>query len=436
LILVGCSERGIIQATKTVTFTSVPFTVTPSITSSITATQEQYSQALTPSPLPSVTPASPPTLPFNPGVQNCLEIEPQGSSPVVSSGSLLFYSYDTDRIMSLNSTSALPQVFPNPLPDYIQAYYYSWQQLLISPYSGLIAWVQDDDTLHVYNPEDQSEREFSFAPEWGNLQAWLPDNRLAFTGPYVDPDYEAIASGNFYIFSMETGTADYYSLEFSGHFTLPSYTMSGGGERTLRYDPWLKRSAYAWEDPDSHDEGFLIWDNDEQKVLWQRGGWGRDSEFSFPAWQQDGSHLALPMPVEGEGGLLDLFSISADGSEINRLTYFSDMLSTWYRFHLAFWSPDEKYIAMIFSPDFSIDSRLTQSLFILDTQSGVVTDYCLPRQVNAIAWSPDSTQVAVKYEEREGEYNVQKIILLDLSHPAAYYLGDGVIEGWDSFLVP
>jgi hypothetical protein len=180
------------------------------------------------------------------------------------------------------------------------------------------------------------------------------------------------------------------------------YYMEGG---FLLYDPTLTLAVYTKST--GKETGLAIWDMQAEREV----AFFEETTFFYePAWSSDGQSLAVGFTLSAgtptPAGMLihgnEIYRIDREG-HATRLTYLTDYYAKSEIGRLA-WSPDNRYIAFelnvgpITYPEYAdIDSR-GRRLAVLDTQTGQVTNYCIPLGANGsrLIWSPDSRQIVVE----------------------------------------
>jgi hypothetical protein len=349
-------------------------------------------------------------------ITSCAKLEPVTSPNIISTGSILFYSHERseDNVLELSKNAQESEIF---LPD---SPYFK-----VSPYSGTVAWADSKENykfIHFLN-SDGKEIKLKLAENVSPMiRQWILDDQAIFDFIGPSNSWPRKAIDEFYLMSPLTETGETHQYEFSGFFSGHATNQSQGGEGVLRYSPDLSKAVYGWGDPKSGNEGLLLWDTKNGKVIWKQGDWGWPAEETYPDWRNDGSSVAITAPINPGHLPPEIFSISGNGEE-NRLTYLSTVIDDPYMIFDLLWSPDDRYIAFIFNKDIQ-DPYMSRELYILDTETKTVTNYCLPSPVRNMVWSPDSKQIAFLV-------NDQELYILDILNNKAQFL-DKVrfLYGW------
>jgi hypothetical protein len=176
----------------------------------------------------------------------------------------------------------------------------------------------------------------------------------------------------------------------------------------------------------NYEDGFpvTLWDLETNqpvvKVIAQ------DTFGGKPIWIHNGEQFLIGIRTNLDNPLFanEFFLVSQEG-EIRQLTHFTDVLHTVEIDHDYRISPDERMVAFWITaqPGPFEDDRLA----VLDLETGLVTNYCIPGGpfANNVAldnsespiWSPDSTQMLVVNRDPENTA-IRRVILVD------------VAEGW------
>lgn len=393
LALQGCSKTSpILSATPTTTLQS---TLTPTSTAKPAIPSSTATSTSTPT---STTTPTPTLAPLR-LVRKCTESA--SSQPFsISTGSLVFYSRPAQAVMTWFAGEKAPRVYTRGFTNY-----------LISPYTGTLVWFDDDNMLY-FRTLDGKKGQITLDERWGYVRQWLPDDQLLMAIPYKnqnhDPQHNK-AQDDFYVLRLASGQATHFHLEFPGYFDLSF--LNKAFRPTISYDPTLHWVIYAWADVETPDTGMLLWDIEKEEVVWKGEGWEWPTELSEPDWQINGNHLVTTLPLHKGQFLPELFSLSTTG-ELTRWTWLADTFGDASGYMVSFpqWSPDNRYIAMRFESEAMLG---TDWLYVVDTQTGVTYDYCLPI-VGGIVWSPDSRQIAFVRSEDRADDDTDQLVILDV----------------------
>jgi hypothetical protein len=362
--------------------------------------------------LPSPTSVLTPT-PFN-FVTRCPEAVPANDNIIMSSGSLLLRRTGSSSTWIWPYNAQQPQVL---LEEPVL--------LHISPYSGTLAWFEE--TAIKFRKPTGQELQFPRDESWYDVRQFLSDDRVIINaGPAKNSKTPSEAVDEFYILSPDTGSAKFYSLKMFGFFAPPFALRQP--TRPI-YNATLTRAIYdAGESGIGSDAGQIMWDVENQAVVWSKDNWGWPLEFSWQTWQLDGSHVVLTAPpLESNVNYPpELISVAVDG-KAEQLTHLRDFVndSDGYLIFQTKWSPNERYIAFVFVAD-PIASYERRFLYVLDTQSGTITDYCISPvgRGSGLFWSPKSDQLAFTVDDRE-------VAVLDIVNAKVQILPEYVdVEGW------
>jgi dipeptidyl aminopeptidase/acylaminoacyl peptidase len=213
------------------------------------------------------------------------------------------------------------------------------------------------------------------------------------------------------------------------------------GDSTIQYDPQVTRVVYtAGIEKDylgKSGMGYVLWDLEKKEKVVEIVA---DDFTVTPKWAPDGSRFVINdaygdgefYAVTRDGAVTQLSHLNSDpaaGLTGNR--YFSDLYS---------WSPDGRYLAFWLESETSTPSSSFQGTFaILDTQTGKVTDTCIPARpigknyqifpIYSPTWSPDGKFIVTRANLKEdGSYQT---VLIDLDGKSAAAIAENVTPaGW------
>jgi dipeptidyl aminopeptidase/acylaminoacyl peptidase len=268
-------------------------------------------------------------------------------------------------------------------------------------------WTEDSGKVSIFNLR--------------GFRQWLADDRIILSGDLNIYGEEYPTIDEFYVFTPATGAMEHYIIDFFEHFaTPPSYPIS---RKQPLYDPYFKYALYRWEELVlenniivSDQDGLLLWDIHSGKEVWRAAGWGWPDVRAGASWKYDGSQVAYVAPDPAHDFSLELFSVSTSGL-VSQLTNLGGTNIEYYEIFDLLWSPNGRYIAFLFNKDV-IEPLYSRYLYILDLDTGVVTDYCIS-PVWDMFWSPDSTQIAFLRNILGGPDDPPQLLVLDLEEQIA-----------------
>lgn len=378
-----------ILATMALAACQVPPTnpvTTPPITTTLTPKRTQpvptASATTRPSPVPPTATISPsPTVSFTPTPEQviiqCLEIGPGASLEAVASGGTVFISpIDSPRYLLDLQTGErynLPLSDPSAFP---------LRGIEVSPSRNYLAYVERDDneiqdTLWVITANGQVLASRNFDPGW-YWWHWLDDERLEIYWG------DAPIAGTVIILNpftgqqkiIEPGFPDLYDDIFS-----PSGWM-------VKYSPDLGQVLYL-SNSDQYLGEVVLWDTVMGSALWQYAEQGPETINQVPAWSPSGDQVAA---VVGDS----LYRVDRNGQviPIPEAGLYVDKFT---------WSPNEHYIAF-----WAHENELYyefQRLFLLNTETNQLIDYCIKADIPPRAamplWSSNSQQLFLHYGMEE-----------------------------------
>lgn len=385
----------------------------PTPTQSYTpTTRPMFSATLSPTPTPKTAPTASPTLPSL--VHRSCPIYTAPGYNLEFNGSLII-GWEEDGVAALSYPSMKPKVLFTGMEQYIGS----------SPYTGSIAWVGKDGFLHYRKP-NRAVYKMLMDPRWVRLQMWLTDDSLIMGYPHKIEESFPPAEDEFDVITPKTGNVKHYQLKIPGYFANIGVAFEYLWAVFPVYDPTLARAIYAWGDPQTLERGLGLWDIQNNKEIWNKSQSHYGIEHSFPEWKMDGSQVALSAHIADEDSPIEIFSVTANGQE-KQLTRLGEVIHDQYEIMGVFWSPDGRYIAFIVHDDILWPSEF-RWLYVLDTQTGFVTDYCTS-PVNFISWSPDSDKIFIAVRSH--------LVVLDVKEDVAQELSDvHYALGWVSWTIP
>lgn len=440
IALAGCQQTG-------------PTSPTATLGEKITPTS-RVTQAITPIPTPeelitaTVRPPQPitPTPPQTPDLYltaKCLEVAPQSSKELTSSGIVVVKnsaadSYDTYLLemstgqFTLFSSSGENQIDHSVSPNRKLV---SYERVSLDTERRVIG-----KELVVASVDGKVLKTVPWEKRWMTLLGWLDNDRLMIS---YDEPVAGKMPVSFLALNPFTGESQVLRPDFPDSLDISSTLFPyWGGWYGVMYDPGLTRATYP---------RFI----DESRELYTYGVWDLTSDrlvsslesifanftlahdkFPIPIWSPDGSGFVFQGLVPFSDHVeQELYRVSLDG-QIEQLTHLYSKAYIWESSYS--WSPDGRYIAMFIGPPLGAAYEKAR-LAVLDIQTREVTDYCLPitfggeryRNMDvppAPIWSPDSNQLLVQDWYAKDR---SRVILVDITKGiAAQVAEDAEPVGW------
>ncbi len=427
----GCAQA----ATPTAAPTLTP--VVPAATATVAAATRTPLPTSTDTPMPTAT-IQPTVTPLPTAVvmvRECLSLSPafvQGGAP---EGQLVLSSGDWFEDVWLYTPASGEQ---RPLTEDAQ----SFSGVFVSPSGQWVAFLQGAASgsgveLVVADATGQPQWTWPWPAEWRQLAGWLDDDRLLISRPRSDEPYAL--SDDLITFEIASGVETPLPADFQGFVNTDYYPGSGWETldwSRLIFNAALERVAFPGE-----AGSLVLWDVTANRPITRLAA--AESVRVQPRWAPDDQRLvyagpaARAYPQQGETYYQDeLFQVTADGA-VTRLTHLNEGY-TEVSFSRFGWSPDGRYIAAAvvalpnqdpglypapYSPD---DFRL----IVLDTQTLVLVDYCIPANpLYAPVWSPDGRYIAV--EDRIGDDAPSHLYIVDVTQGVAVEVLTGYsLLGW------
>jgi len=227
--------------------------------------------------------------------------------------------------------------------------------------------------------------------------------------------------------------SDYPDIEWLDAPRLWGFTVSV-------YDPTLTRVVYLANPSDTPNKlSYVIWDLQGKQMIaeFSRIAWSIVEH--MPVWSPSGSEFVIADLTREEFDVNyvpddELYSISRDG-EMTKLTNLSAYFTIGVDIRGYVWSPNSRYIAFWMAPDPPAETYPDgpqMQLAVLDTETQMVTLYCIPADFRRAEWepiwSPNSQQVLVKSLDEEGE---SRLVIVDIvAGWAVQIAGDVDPMGW------
>jgi hypothetical protein len=287
-------------------------------------------------------------------------------------------------------------------------------------------WLVND--LIIATADNQILQRIPIEEDWGYIR-WLDNDRLIIRQADDKVTDPVERSSTFLVLDLQTGEREILKPEFPGIYDLPPVPDWYGWGETA-YNPSLDRVVYLKEDEDGRLY-YVFWNLAENKEI-AVFSVAEDID-AVPRWAPDGQHFAFTPSLllpSMQWPRYEFYDVTRDG-RITQLTHLADSYSWVYIADFS-WSPDEKLIAFWFSYwlDKEIDryGRTPQFLAVLDTKTGMITNYCIPGEINATIgsrrippplWSPNGQQIVVQSQTSQDSFDA---ILVDIPSGLAFFL--------------
>jgi hypothetical protein len=363
----------------------------------------------------------------------CPTIEPKISG-LTANGTLILGGIGTTYLLDMSSTTMTEMSRPN---ESLQEFSVSPNQRWIAYYEG--EFNQSDANLIVAGVNNQIYKTLPWESAWGAFR-WLDNERLIIrTIPQSEPNSVTNHNTDFLVFNPFTGERQTVKVDYPNIYNLyPLPDWDGWGVTV--YNQTLTQVVYLEGDV-SGPLYYVLWDLQKKSQITNLQIVG-DLDAN-PRWSPDGEQFAVAPSLFSkmkQYPSYELYSVTKDG-DTKQLTYLADYYPWVYIADLS-WSPDSRYIAFWFSHWQQSESPSYQSagdryLAVLDTETGLVTDYCINGENDASIglriyppplWSPDSKQVVIQSQVTEDSF---KTILIDIQENRAVHIADDLTPvGW------
>ncbi len=322
---------------------------------------------------PTVTPTvmiATPALPLHTISQKCVEIQDHVPSGFLTGGVVILEEekYPESVYYLLDGQTGQLQSLPN-IP---QGGSYG-----VSPDGKWLAYVSDD--MLILGPSGEILASQPYNDRWNFIQSWLDSERLIMVYKEKSPirvDILNAFSGEIQTLEPELGDVFIFSIESPGQ--LSWYIWK------LVYSPDLTRLVYLRKTGEAGMSMAMV-DQETNQTIWAYPS-PHGADLNMPVWSPNGERfLFVSLDVETP---FELYTVDRNGKEIQwiDLDQPPNIQNEWV------WSPDNRYIAF-----------LGDSLYILDTETFQLVDYCIEYitgsgyQIDGIFpslfWSPDSKQI-------------------------------------------
>lgn len=323
---------------------------------------------------PTVTPTgmiATPALPLHTFSRKCVEIQDPLPPGFLTGGVVILKEekYPESVYYLLDAQTGQPQSPPN---------FPKGGSYGVSPDGKWLAFSADEGLL-ILGSSGEIRASQPYQDRWNGVQSWLDSERLVmvyaekspirvdilnvFSGEIqtLEPGYDDI-----YVFSIESpGPTSWYvwKLVYSPDLTRLVYLRQAeeGGMNMVMVDQVTNKTIWVYPSPNGADLYMPVWSPDGNQLLFVSYDW--DTPFKL-------------ITVNRKGKATPWIDLEQPPSMLNDWT----------------WSPNNRYIAF-----------MGESLYVLDTETRQVTDYCINRITGlgkkiggkflSVFWSPDSKQI-------------------------------------------
>jgi Tol biopolymer transport system component len=314
-----------------------------------------------------------PSLPLHTFLRKCVEVQDQLPSDFLSSGVIFFEEekYPESVYYLLDGQTGKLQTLPN-IPK--------GGSYGVSPDGkSLVYGDSANDRLLVIGSSGEIRASQPWNDSWNGVQSWLDSERLVMVRKEKTPigvDILNVFTGEIQILDPELSDIYIFSIESPGRISWYIWK--------LVYSPDLTRLVYLRQTEEGGMSMVMV-DQETNKTIWvypsPHGSYG-----NMPVWSPDGERLLFVS--YGIEPPFELYTVDRNGKAIQWIDLDQpiNLQVEWI------WSPDNRYIAF-----------LGDSLYILDTETYQLMDYCieyitgLDDQIGGIFprlfWSPDSKQI-------------------------------------------
>ena len=365
LALASCQVPGSIAPTNEVIVPSeiaLP-EITPLPTKKIT---EEISPTITPTGM-TATPA----LPLHTFSRKCVEIQDPLPPGFLTGGVVILEEekYPETEYYLLDAQTGQPQSPPN----FPKGGGYG-----VSPDGKWLVFGADEGLL-ILGPSGEIRASQPYQDRWNFIQSWLDSERLVMVYKEKSPirvDILNLFSGE--IQTLEPGYDDIYVFSIESPGPTSWYVWK------LVYSPDLTRLVYLRQAGVAGMNMVMV-DQETNKTIWVYPS-PHGAYFYMPVWSPGGDQLLFVS--SGVGTSFKLITVNQKG----KATPWIDLEQPTSMFYDWTWSPNNRYIAF-----------MGESLYVLDTETRQVTDYCINwitglgeeigGKYQSVFWSPDSKQI-------------------------------------------
>ncbi len=351
----------------------------------------------------------------NPLVYHCLDIAPNLPSDARPKGMLVFsgkHSFlldlQTNAIRDLNYDQGNFSVSPNG--EWLASYFVDHST------EPTATW------LLIEKANGEQQNRILWEKNWYLLGGWL-DNEHIWISRIDDP---LIVVVNPFTGQQWEPPADFPGIQtmaqLGAHFVF--------GASSIVYSSSLNQAVYPRLESDGYVY-YVLWDQQARRILAKIRGFGKPGS-PEAIWSPDEKQVFISVFSHWDNKLGDevdeLFSLGVNG-RVTQLTNFGSSFSN-AEITGASLSPDGRKISFwLRSRPSSFDEP---QLTILDIDTHMVTNYCIPGSSQGLGsspvWSPDSHYLAV---ESTYKPNASQVILVDTIQNWAAQISENVTPvGW------
>jgi hypothetical protein len=391
LCLVGCnSSTSYIQPSPT-----VPKTGTPVISETLTLPTSDIENGTPTRPQGESTPALL-------VIQRCLGISRElPFEEVIRDGTIIVDTEDFAlRLIDLETGNSYEQI---PL----QRDPYRLSDLHLSPDKIILAYYEhflnangklEKSVMWITNAKADVLAQISLSPDNAGQFRWLDNDRLQIY--YPERTYQ---DGTVGILDLYSGEMRQLTNDLPNLFQIQYNELIPW---LVEYNRDLDTVVYLGRSDDGKS-GPIVWNINEQKVIWQHLDGGTNG--AIPLWSPTRDQVAV---VDNNG---QLYVIDRDGT-----TNQFPELETQTNVRKFSWSPDGNLIAF-----WNMNNNVGQSkLMLYDNRTNQVTDYCIVSDGTSGSdpiWSPDSQMffAHMRIKKDDGSFS-GSTILIDIVQNVAY----------------
>lgn len=333
-------------------------------------------------------------------MQRCLGISKELSfEEVVRNGTVVRDADDFPRLIDLETGNSYEQPTLQKDP-------YRLSDMHISPDKTALAYYEnflnangklEKSMIWVINAKADVLAQVPLSPNDAAQFRWLDNAHLQI---YSDKTYQ---DGTVEILNPYSGELQQLTNDLPNLFQVQYNELT---DWLVEYNRNLDTVVYLVRSDDGKS-GPIVWNINEQKVIWQHSDEG--ANYAIPLWSPTKDEVAV---VDNNG---QLYIINRDGTT-NQLP----KLETQTNVRSFSWSPDGNLIAFWNAYDNFGQSKL----MIYDNRTNQVTDYCIVADGTSGSdpiWSPDSQMLFVhmRIKKDDGSFG-GSTILVDITQNMAF----------------